>query len=67
MFKDVPNIYTQHQPYILHLLEQIQNNKLRDVYEIYIIIISLFHIFIYLPPHQSEYPNTNVNLFRDKP
>ncbi|KAM3139618.1 hypothetical protein pb186bvf_008263 [Paramecium bursaria] len=29
-FKDVPNIYTQHQPYILNILEQLYSGKLRD-------------------------------------
>ncbi|CAD8099685.1 unnamed protein product [Paramecium primaurelia] len=30
VFKDVPNIYTQHQPYFLTILEQILTNKIKD-------------------------------------
>jgi len=29
-FRDVPNVFTQHQPYILNLLDMINNKKLRE-------------------------------------
>lgn len=29
-FKNVPNIYTQHQPYILNIIDQINKGKLRE-------------------------------------
>lgn len=29
-FKDVPNVYTQHQPYILSMIDQINKGKLKE-------------------------------------
>ena len=29
-FKNVPNIYTQHQPYILNIIDQINKGKLKE-------------------------------------
>jgi hypothetical protein len=49
LFQGIENIYTQHQPYLVELLDQLVNRKLRDTAYPYVQGCQATQRFVYPP------------------